>query len=250
MVGGLFPVPIQSQKGIMNPEKVRSYIKLKSHTKTGLLCLENTHNNAGGIALTIEQMKEHWDIAKAHEIPIHLDGARIFNAAVYLNIDVKKISQFTDSLTFCLSKGLCAPIGSVVCGTEEFVDKARHQRRLLGGRMKKAGIIAAPGIIGLMKMVERLEQDHKMAQLLGEGIKNIKGINLLHQIQTNIIRIDVSGLGINAEQFVKETLKYNILTEAKGYNIVRLVTHKDIKIEGVKHAIDSIKTISTNQLQI
>ena len=250
IVGGLFPVPIQSQMGYMDPEKVRSNIKLKSQSKTGLICFENTHNSAGGIALTIEQMKEHWDIAKGHEIPIHLDGARIFNAAVYLNVDVKKISQFTDSLTFCLSKGLCAPIGSVVCGTEEFVDKARHHRRLLGGRMKKTGIIAAPGIIALMKMVDRLEKDHKMARLLGEGIKDIEGIKILHQIQTNIIRIDVSGLGLNAEQFVKEMMKYKILTEAKGYNIVRLVTHKDIKKEGVKHAIDSMKTISTNQLQM
>lgn len=161
----------------------------------------------------------------------------------------RKIAEFTDSTTFCLSKGLCAPLGSVVCGTEEFIDKARYHRGLLGGRMRKAGIIAAPGIIALMKMVNRLKQDHKMAQQLGEGIKDIKGIKLLHQIQTNIILIDVSGLGINAEQFVNEITKYNILTEAKGYNIVRLVTHRDIKTEDIEHAKGSIKKISTLHLQ-
>lgn len=246
IVGGLFPVPIQSQMGYMDPEKVRGCINLKSQTKTGLICLENTHNEAGGIALTIEHMKEHWDVASDHDVPIHLDGARIFNAAVYLNVNVKKIAQFTDSLTFCLSKGLCAPIGSVVCGTEELIHKARYHRGLLGGRMRKAGIIAAPGIIALSKMVDRLKQDHKMAQILGEGIRDIKGMKVLHQIQTNIIRIDVSGLGLNAEQFVNEMNKYNILTEAKGYNIIRFVTHKDIKREDVKHAINSISNISNH----
>lgn len=243
IVGGLFPVPIQSQMGYMDPEKVRSSIKVKSQIKTGLICLENTHNEAGGIALTIEHMKEHWDVARDHDVLIHLDGARIFNAAVYLSVNVKKIAQFTDSLTFCLSKGLCS-IGSVVCGTEEFIDKARFHRGLLGGRMKKSGLIAAPGIIALTKMVDRLKQDHKMARLLGEGIKDIEGIKLLHQIQTNIIRIDVSRLGLSAEPFVNEMIKYNILTGVKGHNIIRLVTHRDIKIEDVEHAIDSIKKIS------
>ena len=243
IVGGLFPVPIQSQIGHMDPEKVKSNIKLKSQTKTGLICLENTHNEAGGIALTIEQMKEHWDIARDHDVPIHLDGARMFNAAVYLGVNVKKIAQFTDSLTFCLSKGLCAPLGSVVCGTEEFVEKARYHRGLLGGRMKKAGLIAAPGIIALTTMVDRLIQDHKMARLLGDGIKDIEEIKMLHHIQTNIIRIDVSGLGLNSEQFVNEMIKYKILTEAKGHNIIRLVTHRDIKMKDVEQAIDSIKQI-------
>lgn len=244
LIGNLHPVPIQSKLGYMDPNEVNNNVKTKGHIRTGLICLENTHNEAGGIALTLDQMKSHWDIANEHNIPTHLDGARIFNASIYLGVDVKKIAQYADSLTFCLSKGLGAPIGSVVCGTEEFIDKARYYRSLLGGKMRKAGIIAAPGIIALTGKINRLVQDHKMAQLLGEGIKDIKGIKLLHQIQTNIIRIDVSGLGLNAMQFTKEIEKYNILMEAKDHNVVRLVTHRDIEKEDVEYAINSFNKLS------
>ena len=246
IVGNLFPVSIRSEKGYMDPDDVREAIKLKGHTRTGLICSENTHNAAGGIALTQEQMKAHWDIARDYDIPIHLDGARIFNAAVYLNVDVEDLARYTDSLTFCLSKGLCAPIGSIVCGTEEFISKARYYRGLLGGRMRQAGIIAAPGIIALTNMVDRLQEDHAMAQLLGEGLRGINGVKLLHPVQTNIIRIDVSGLNLNAEQFVTEISKYGILTEAKGYSIIRFVTHRDINKDDINYIIEGIRKITIN----
>jgi threonine aldolase len=244
IVGGLFPVPIQSKCGYMDLENIKNAIKSKKGPiRTGLICLENTHNSAGGIALTTEYMKELWKIAREHNIPIHLDGARIFNAAIYLNVDVKKIAKYTDSVTFCLSKGLCAPLGAIVCGPKDLIEKARYHRKLHGGRMKKAGLIAAPGMVALTNMVDRMKQDHDMARILGEGIKENKGIKLLHQIQTNIIRINVSGLGVNAEKFVSELKKNKILTEAKGDNTVRLVTHKDIQIEDVEYAVEIIKKI-------
>ncbi len=244
VIGGLFPVSIPSHSGYMDPEAVRASIKRKGLTRTGLICLENTHNAAGGIALSQEQMKAHWDVSQDNDVPIHLDGARIFNAAVYFDIDVEKLTRYTDSLTFCLSKGMCAPIGSMVCGTEEFVAKARHHRGLLGGRMRQAGIIAAPGLIGLTKMVDRMKDDHAMARLLGEGIKGISGLELLHEVHTNIVRMDVSGLGLNAEQFVAEAYKFGILAESKGYKIIRLVTHRDIGREQVERTIESIKKIA------
>jgi threonine aldolase len=244
VIGGTFPVSIPSKRGYMDPEAVRASIKSKGLIRTGLICLENTHNAAGGIALSQEQMKAHWDVAQDNDVPIHLDGARIFNAAVYFGIDVDKLTRYTDSLTFCLSKGLCAPIGSMVCGTEEFIAKARQQRGMLGGRMRQAGIIAAPGLIALTKMVDRMKDDHAMARLLGEGIKDVSGLELLHEVQTNIVRMDISGLGLNAAQFVAEAFKSGILAEAKGYNIIRLVTHRDISRAKVERTIEFIKRLA------
>ena len=136
-------------------------------------------------------MKSIYELGKKHSIPIHLDGARIFNASTYLNVDVKEIAQFADSINFCLSKGLCAPIGSVLVGSNEFINKARKNRKLLGGGMRQAGILAAAGIIALDEMTLRLQEDHENAKNLAEGLAEIPGIHLdVEGVQTNIIMVD------------------------------------------------------------
>lgn len=212
ITGGLIPVCVVGNLGYMDPSKVDAAIRLVTPPNTGLICVENTHNSAGGTVLTPDQMKSTWEVARKYNIPVHLDGARIFNAAVYLKTDVKNLTKYTDSLSFCLSKGLSAPVGSVVCGTKEFIAKTRQLRKFFGGTMRQAGIIAAPGIIALTKMVNRLDEDHKTAIMLADGLRSIKGIKILHPVQTNIIRFDVGGLKMTADQFRDKIAKFGIRT--------------------------------------
>jgi len=175
VMGQLMARTIAGEKGYMKPEDIATAIQTENihHPPTSLLCIENTHNSAGGIAITVDQMKSNWDIAKDNGLGVHTDGARVFNAAVALNVDVKEIAQYTDTVQFCLSKGLAAPVGSLVVGPKDIMDRARKYRKMLGGGMRQAGIIAAPGQIALTKMVDRLEEDHSNAKILAEGLSNL-----------------------------------------------------------------------------
>lgn len=241
-LGGLIPITINGKLGYMNPDDVAKAINLKE-PKTGLICTENTFNNWGGTVLTPEQMKTTWDVAKDHDLPIHLDGERIFNAAVYLDIDVKKLTRYTDSLMLGLSKSLSAPVGSIVCGTEEFIAKTRYLRNLSGGGMRQAGIIAAPGIIAITKMVERLKEDHETTAMLAEGLKGINGIKILYPVQTNMIYIDMEGLGVTPDQFVNEMAKFNVLINVRYGSVFRFVTHRGIDKEDIRYVIQCVKKI-------
>ena len=157
VMGQLMARTIPGEKGWMRPDDIKKAIRAKNihYPSTSLLCIENTHNSAGGIALTPKQMESNWDVAKEYNLGVHLDGARIFNASVALGLDVKELARYADTIQICLSKGLSAPVGSIVVGTQELVDKARKYRKMLGGGMRQAGIIAAPGIIALTEMVDR-----------------------------------------------------------------------------------------------
>lgn len=245
VIGGLVPVTITERMGYMDPHDIDGAVKLKGQPKTGLICIENTHNNAGGIVMNPEQMKAIWDVAKDHDLPVHLDGARIFNAAIHLGIDVKQLTKYTDSLMFCLSKGLSAPVGSVVCGNKEFISQARYYRRFLGGAMRQAGIIAAPGIIALTKMVDRLKEDHETATLLAHGLKQIDGIKLLHVVQTNIIRFDVGELGMTGDQFMNTMGRFGIKTGGGPRSDLRVVTHRGITKEDIEYTIECVKKLAT-----
>ena len=174
-----------------------------------------------------------------------MDGARIFNAAVALKIDVKEIVKHVDNLMFCLSKSLCCPVGSLLVGTNDFIEKARKNRKLLGGGMRQAGVIAAPGIVALEKMVDRLEEDHKNARLLAEGISKIQGIRIdLNRVQTNIVFYDVGDLCLSAEVFVSKLRENGVLALPLAENKVRMVTHRGIEGEHVKKAVGIIEGIS------
>ena len=176
-----------------------------------------------------------------------MDGARIFNAAVALKIDVKKFTKHVDNLMFSLSKGLCCPVGSILVGSSDFIDRARKIRKILGGGMRQAGIIAAPGIIALEEMIDRLEEDHKNARRLAEGLAKIDGIKIdLKRIQTNIICYDVSNIGVSAEFFVKKLQKNGILALSLSENSIRMVTHRWIEKENIEKTIEIIKKISSN----
>lgn len=243
ILGDLYPVTIQGKNGYMDPYNIETELKISTKNKPSLICTENTHNNAGGTVMTMSQMEKTWDLAQTYGVKIHCDGARIFNAAIYLDTEVKNLCQFTDSIMFCISKGLSAPVGSLVCGSKEFIEQARFYRKLLGGAMRQAGIIAAPGIISLTQMVTRLKEDHENAALLAKGLDQIPGIRLLNQVQTNIIFVDLTELGITGDDFRTRMFNYGIRTGGGKISEARLVTHRGITKENVQKVIESTRCV-------
>jgi threonine aldolase len=240
VMGQLMARTIQGELGYMKPEDVRAAVRRDNiHLPpTALLCVENTHNAAGGVALTVEQMKSNWDVAKEHGLAVHLDGARVFNAAIALGVDAKELCQYADSIQFCLSKGLSAPIGSLVVGTEEFIKKARKYRKMLGGGMRQVGIIAAPGIIALTKMVDRLADDHANAKILEEGLKGL-GIRVLNPVMTNMVYIDPSSIGWTGDDWSQACDKLGWKSRG-GTNRTRLCTHYGIESEDIESFVEGM----------
>ena len=239
-MGQLMARTIPGENGYMQPEAIEAAIRADNihYPRTTLLCLENTHNSAGGIALTPEQMKSNYDVAKKHGLGVHLDGARVFNAAVALNVDVKELAQYTDTIQLCLSKGLAAPVGSLVVGPADIVTRARKYRKMLGGGMRQAGIIAAPGLIALTKMVDRLADDHKNAKLLAEGLSKL-GIKVVNDVQSNMVYVDFSPIGWTAENWNKACADMG--WKSRGYGTgTRLVTHYGIEAEDIKDFLEGI----------
>jgi threonine aldolase len=232
---------LKGENGWLKPEDIRGAVRADNiHLpNTTLLCIENTHNTSGGIPLTVDQMKADWDVAKEHGLNVHLDGARIFNAAVALGVDVKEISQYADSVQLCLSKGLAAPIGSMVVGSEAFIKGARKYRKMLGGGMRQAGIIAAPGIIALTKMVDRLADDHVNAKLLEEGLRKINGIKIRFPVMTNMVFIDIGGLGWTGDDWGEACKKLGWKSRGRGTTL-RLCTHYGIEREDIEAFIEGI----------
>lgn len=238
--------PIRGTDGVMNPEDVRSAIRKENihFPETGLITLENTHNMSGGMTIPLKTMEEIYNIAKQNNIPVHLDGARIFNAAHYLKTDAKDIAQYADTVMFCLSKGLGAPIGSMLVGTQSFIDRARKNRKLLGGGMRQVGILAAAGIVALEEMTTRLSEDHDNAKLLARKLNEIPGIFVdINKIHSNIVNVDFSRTGFTTaelmEIFIEKGLKVNALNEY----VIRFVTHKDVNDGDVAAAVEIIKKI-------
>jgi threonine aldolase len=247
MIAGLLPWLITSPLGALNPQDVEAALQPKDihFAEPAVICIENTHNRHGGTIITPDQIKALNEVAHSHDLKLYMDGARIFNAAVGLKIDVKEFTKHVDNLMFCLSKSLCCPVGSVLVGTFEFIEKARKLRKVLGGGMRQAGIIAAPGIVALEKMIDRLEEDHKNARCLAEGINEIGEIQIdLNRVQTNIICFEVGSLELSAELFVSKLKEDSILALALDNKKVRMVTHKGIEEEHVKKAITAIEKIA------
>lgn len=219
--------------GIPHIQSIEHYLVSE---KINLLTLENTHNSYGGTCLSAEQMKIICDMAQSSKVPVHLDGARIFNAAVYFDINVDQLTSPADSVMFCLSKGLGAPMGSMLCGPIEFIKTARKMRKILGGSLRQSGIIAAAGIVALKDGFERLRTDHENATYLASKINNQYIKVDLQTVQTNIINADISASSNSAFQIKKELeksgLKLNAISETK----IRLVIHKDISKAEISEA--------------
>jgi len=245
-VAGVIPRLITGDKGILDPQDVKKALRDENihYPDTTLICLENTHNRAGGTIIPPKITQEICQLAHQRNIAVHLDGARIFNAAVALNIEPTLLTKDVDSVMFCLSKGLSAPVGSILAGSKEFIQRARKNRKMLGGGMRQAGILAASGIIALEKMVDRLKEDHKNARVLGEGLAEINGIKVdLETIQTNMAYFDLQESGMDTYQFLPKLAEHNILGSPRPPTKVRLVTHYGISEEDIYITIKAIKEI-------
>ena len=249
-LGGIHPHTIRNQTdGTMRLEDIKAAIRDDSahFPRTRLICLENTHNRCYGAALTPEYTDAVVTMAKKRGLLVHLDGARVFNAAVALGIDVRKLTRGADSLSFCLSKGLSAPVGSVVCGSSEFIAEARRTRKVLGGGMRQAGIIAAAGIVALQQMVDRIAEDHKNARRLAEGIARIHGLSIdPERVQTNIIYFEVATDRLTADKLVTELSKRGIKILCVGPSRLRMVTHYGISSEDVDLALAALDEVMAN----
>jgi threonine aldolase len=246
-IAGLLPWPLKSQFGALDPKAVEAAIRPRNihFPEPSLVCVENTHNRHGGTVITPKQLQAVSTIAKAHGLKLYMDGARIFNAAVALKADVKELTRHVDSLMFCLSKGLSCPVGSLVVGTREFINRARKVRKVLGGGMRQAGIIAAPGIVALEKMIDRLKEDHVNARRLAEGIAKIKGIVVdMERVQTNMVLFDISGLGVADDVFLSKLREKGVFALTTAQNKVRLVTHRGIEKEHIAKAVAAIANVA------
>jgi threonine aldolase len=209
-----------------------------------LIILENTHNLCNGCPLDIDYMNSVEKIASRHKLKIHVDGARFFNAAVALNVNPKDLAQKADSVSFCLSKGLAAPVGSVICGTQDFIDKARRARKVVGGGMRQAGVLAAAGIVALNEMVGRLADDHANAKKLAMGLTEIPGISINpDHIQTNILFFEITREDMTPEQFVQKIDAEGIRMLPVGPRQVRAVTHYHITAEDIDQALSVISRV-------
>jgi len=205
-----------------------------------LVAIENTHNRAGGCCWTPEQVGRVARVAHDHGLKVHIDGARIFNACVALDRSPMDYMRHVDSITFCLSKGLCCPIGSIILGGKEFIEQARINRKMVGGGLRQSGVIAAPGIYALNNMIGRLHEDHRNARLLAEGLR-AAGINVdMDSVQTNIVIADIREIGINENVFVAECKRSGVLLFTMGPGKVRFVTHHGIHAEDIAEAIARI----------
>lgn len=238
-LGGIHPHIIPNQPdGTMSLKDIELAIRGDNvhFPRTRLVCLENTHNRCVGTPLSPEYIESVAELAGYHGLFVHLDGSRIFNASVALGVDVRDLTRNVDSLIFCLSKGLSAPVGSIVCGSGEFIAEARRTRKVLGGGMRQAGVIAAAGIIALEQMVDRLEEDHRHARSLAEGISSIHGLSIdLTGIQTNIIYFDLDSTLLTADELVIKLWEKGIKLLKTGPSRFRMVTHygfssKDIDV--------------------
>lgn len=253
-VAQLIPRSIEGTLGVIQPEQVEKFIRPKSKSTpgTGLVCIENTHNRAGGVVFPTDIILGIAETAHACNIPLHVDGARIFNAAVALGVDVRELTGPADSVMFCLSKGLACPIGSVLVGSQEFIEKARRVRHMLGGRMRQAGVIAANGIVALSSMIDRLVVDHVNAKRLAQGLSRLSCVQIdLDTVQTNIIRFKISDEKIDGTTLTQKLKNCGILidyrgTDYEGIENFRMVTHKDIDTEAVDNALACIKEIINN----
>lgn len=242
VVAGLMPRPVPAPGGIPEVAQVRSAIHRSVHqAPTGLISLENTHNRAGGTVVPLQRCRELCELAAQEALPIHLDGARIFNAVVALGISLAEACRGFDSVSICLSKGLAAPAGTVLLGSREFIRRAHRYRKLLGGGMRQAGVLAAAGIVAIEQMVDRLAQDHARARELAQGLAELPGITVdLDSVQTNMVYLKVADAPAVAAQLAQQ----GILCNAMGPDSIRLVAHYEVSDADVERSLVAFRRLS------
>ncbi|HZP97305.1 MAG TPA: GntG family PLP-dependent aldolase [Candidatus Limnocylindria bacterium] len=247
VLGGIVPRLVPNRDGLPSLDDLAAAVRPPGmFPRTSLVCLENSHNNCGGTVITPEQTKAVADFAHARGMRVHLDGARIFNAAAALGVDAKELVRDVDTVQFCFSKGLAAPVGSILCGDAETVAKARRVRKLLGGAMRQAGVIAAAALVGLEEMRARLVDDHRNAKRLAEGLAKIPGLRLdPRKVVTNIVSFEVDPAAMDAGAFQKTCAERGLRISRYLGNSPRLraVTHVDVSADDVDAAIEIARTV-------
>lgn len=239
---GVQPRTIKGTKGALNADDVRLAIRPDDihFPETSLICIENTHNRAGGAILSLNDMKSVYDVAVSNQVPLHLDGARLFNACAASGISAEAYAAQTDTVQICLSKGLGAPVGSIIAGPTDFIKRARKWRKRLGGGLRQAGIIAEPGYIALTEMRERLQDDHHHAMMLKEAFQGMDGLVVENDVDTNILILNVEKSGYNALNFLEEMKASGVAANAVGPNAIRLTTHYDVSRKDIMQTIEII----------
>ena len=245
VIAGVQLRTIDAPNGVLNPNEIEKRIRFEDDDihfpSTSLICVENAHYS--GNVLSIENMKAVYDIAKKYNLPVHLDGARLFNASTALNVDVKEITKYCDSVMFCLSKGLCSPVGSILAGSKDFIDKARKKRKLMGGGLRQAGFLAAAGIVSLEVMTKRLKEDHDNAKLLAEELSKIPEIYVdLHNLKINMVFFSFKDKNIDTKELVKYFLENNIKINDVENGLMRFVTHYWVTKDDIYKIIEVLKT--------
>jgi threonine aldolase len=231
-------------RGRIDPADVEAAIRPDGDLPTALVCLENTHNRCGGQALTPEDTARVCEVAHAAGASVHLDGARIFNASVALEVPAAALVQDVDDVSFCLSKGLSSPVGSVLCGSQEFTHQARKWRKMVGGSMRQAGVLAAAGLVALDTMVDRLAEDHATARQLAQGLANIDGLDLdPESIQTNIVIFHVDPSVATPQEFMGALGREGIRVLSPARQSIRMVTHRHISGADVDDALARVSKV-------
>jgi threonine aldolase len=245
-ISGVLARPVPAPDGILDWERIRPAIRPKIYyrAQTGLIALENTHNYAGGSVYTRERIEAICNHAHEVGLPVHMDGARIFNAATALGEKVANLVRSCDSVMFCLSKGLAAPVGSMLVGSRDFIVRARSVRKMLGGGMRQAGVLAAAGLIALERMAARLGEDHQNARLLADLLKQNPELDLdPSKVRTNILMVGISRTGFDSEQLAARLKENGVLVSQLDSSRIRLVTHNDVNRAQMHEAADIIKRV-------
>ncbi|CAB1252038.1 low-specificity L-threonine aldolase [Clostridium sp. WLY-B-L2] len=245
VIAGVQLRTLRTNAGEMDPVEVRRTIRTEKnihYPETGLICMENAYSN--GRVLSLKNMSEIYNAAREYNIPVHLDGARVFNAASYLGVDAREITKYCDSVMFCLSKGLCAPVGSMLAGSRSFIEKARKCRKLMGGGLRQAGFLAAAGLVALKDMVGRLGEDRENAIFLGEELSKIPGIKVnMKDIQINMVFFDMSETGYDSAKLVEEFYKKGIKINPEEGGKMRFVTNYWVKKQDIPYIVNTFKEI-------
>lgn len=246
-LGGVATRGIKGANGTLDPAEVEACIRnpgVIHQPRTALICVENSHNYYGGTVTDVPHLQALKTAADRHGIPMHLDGARIFNAAAALHVQAKEIAAPFSSVMFCLSKGLSAPVGSILAGGSDFIQEARQYRKMLGGGMRQAGILAAAGIIALTEMPDRLAEDHTHAKMLAEELSELPGLHIdLDTVQTNIVRVDTGGTGKTAAEIAFSLKNAGVLCNATGPDTLRFVTHRHIENQDIRDTRNAVEQV-------
>lgn len=239
MVGGIQIRQVRTERGVLSPAQVLAALRPADDDHQPLsaaVMIENTHNWHGGVAWSLQDLQRVSGTARSNGLAVHLDGARIFNAAIATGADVRAIAQYSDTVSFCLSKGLCCPVGSILCGPAETIRQARRWRKMLGGGMRQAGVLAAAGLVALETMAARLADDHQNARSLAEGLAEVAGIDCdLSRVQTNIVYFRLKNM--DAARFVAACCEQGLLGGAYDTDLVRFVTHHGISPADIQRAL-------------